>query len=193
MVGIGGAGRGGRRRAMIPAYIVGVLMVVLQIASVMLVALGMSMALAHALELPGKLRLDKEQYLTVQTIYYPGFTIGGIFGEPGAMLATLALLIFTPFASTAFWLILAAFVGLLIMHGVFWLVTQPVNRVWLEHQQLRGASAAFFGVGAARESQPIADRNWTVLRDRWEYSYLARAVLAALSLVALVAAVTCGT
>ncbi len=131
----------------------------LQIASVMLVALGMSMALAHALGLPGKPRLDKAQYLAVQTIYYPGFTIGGIFGEPGAMLETLALLIFTPFASTAFWLTLAALVGLLIMHGVFWLVTQPVNRVWLEHQRLGGAS--FFGVDAREPGPPPIAIGWS--------------------------------
>jgi hypothetical protein len=38
----------------------------------------MALSLAHALEVPGKLRLNKEQYLAVQTIYYPGFTLGGI-------------------------------------------------------------------------------------------------------------------
>jgi hypothetical protein len=47
----------------------------LQIANVMLVAFGMSKALAHALELPGQPRLDKEPYLAVQSICYPGFTI----------------------------------------------------------------------------------------------------------------------
>jgi hypothetical protein len=43
----------------------------------MLAAVTMALSLAHALELPGKLRLGKEQYLAVQPIYYPGFTIGG--------------------------------------------------------------------------------------------------------------------
>ena len=44
----------------------------LQILAVFLVALAMALALAHALEMPGKLRLDKEIYKAVQTIYYPG-------------------------------------------------------------------------------------------------------------------------
>jgi len=44
----------------------------LQILAVFLVALAMALALAHALEMPGKLRLDKENYKDVQTIYYPG-------------------------------------------------------------------------------------------------------------------------
>jgi hypothetical protein len=68
--------------------------VVLEILAVMLAAVTMALALAHALELPGKLRLTNEQYLTVQTIYYPGFTLAGI-AELGSILATVALLILT--------------------------------------------------------------------------------------------------
>jgi hypothetical protein len=58
----------------------------LQVATVFLVSIAMALSLAHALELPGKLRLDKEAYLTVQPIYYPGFTIGGGVGEGWASL-----------------------------------------------------------------------------------------------------------
>ncbi|HET7883004.1 MAG TPA: hypothetical protein VFL55_19120 [Acetobacteraceae bacterium] len=50
----------------------------------------MALSLAHALEVPGKLRLPRETYIAVQQISYPGFTIGGAFGESGAILATLA-------------------------------------------------------------------------------------------------------
>jgi hypothetical protein len=35
---------------------------------------AVAMALAHALELPGKFRLSKEEYLRIESIYYPGFT-----------------------------------------------------------------------------------------------------------------------
>ncbi len=55
----------------------------------------MALTLAHALELPGKLRLSKEQYLEVQPIYYPGFTIGGI-AEPAGLLALFILLFYLP-------------------------------------------------------------------------------------------------
>jgi hypothetical protein len=129
----------------------------LQVLSIVLVAVGMGLSLAHALELPGKLRLDGDAYFIVQTIYYPGFTIGGVFGEFGAMVATLVLLVFTPFASTAFWLVLVGFIFLLIMHGIYWTVTHPVNRVWLRDQQLHGAGAAFFApaVKTNRVSRPI--------------------------------------
>ena len=47
----------------------------LQILTVVLVAIAM--ALAHALELPGKLQLNKETYIAVQPIYYPGFFLRG--------------------------------------------------------------------------------------------------------------------
>ena len=48
--------------------------------TVVLVSVGMALSLAHALELPGKLRLGREAYLAMQPIYYPGFTYGGLVG-----------------------------------------------------------------------------------------------------------------
>lgn len=56
----------------------------LQLLALVLVSVAMALALAHALELPGKLRLSKEAYLSTQSIYYPGFTIGGMVGGPEA-------------------------------------------------------------------------------------------------------------
>src|SRR5687768_4992760 len=53
----------------------------LQILALLLVALAMAFAVAHAAELPGKMRLDRDSYMTIQTVYSPGFTIGG-FSEP---------------------------------------------------------------------------------------------------------------
>ena len=42
----------------------------LKVLTVVLVAVAMAMSLAHALELPGKMRLSKEVYLRAQRIYY---------------------------------------------------------------------------------------------------------------------------
>lgn len=162
---------------------------VLQVLALVLISVGVSLSLAHALELPGKLRLTKEAYLGVQTIYYPGFTIGGFFGEFGAMVATLAFLIFTSPGSVAFWLTLAALLTLLVMHGIYWVLIHPVNKVWLKDQKLAGAGAAFFAIRVTDKPEPSADQDWTVLRDRWEYSHVARAVLAMLSLIAVATAV----
>ena len=52
----------------------------------------MALALAHALEYPGKRRLDRDTYFKVQAIYYPGFTIGGA-GEPLAPITVFAPLL----------------------------------------------------------------------------------------------------
>jgi hypothetical protein len=147
----------------------------LQVATLLLVALGMVPAVAHALELPGKKRLPKETYLAVQPIYYPGFTIVGGVGEFAGMLATFILLFVTPRGTPAFWLTLLAFIALLVMHAIFWVFTQPVNKVWLRDQKLQGAGAAFFRVRRGREDIHATD--WRSLRDRWEYSHVARAVM----------------
>ena len=155
----------------------------LEIATVLLVAVSMALALAHALELPGKLRLDRDTYHAVQTIYYPGFTIGGI-SEPLAILGTITLLVFSP-GGSAFVLTLAALVLLVAMQAAYWLITHPVNRFWLEGQDLRAAARAFFASDPLVRGKSGADAAWTRLRDRWEYSHVARAAFALLALIAL--------
>lgn len=159
----------------------------LQILSVILVSIAMALSLAHALELPGKLRLTRENYLALQTIYYPGFTIGGI-SEPTAILATLVLLILTPAYTPAFWQTLTALVALALAHLVFWVVTQPVNKYWLAGETLGETGTRFFAVDKARGAGAPAP-DWLMLRDRWEYSHVARAVLTAIAFVALLLAV----
>ena len=99
---------------------------VLQVVTVLLVTLAVVPALAHALELPGKLRLDKAAYLTVQPIYSPGFTFAGV-GEPGGLIATTVLLWLTPQGTLGFWLTFVALLGLITMHAVYWVVTHPVK------------------------------------------------------------------
>jgi hypothetical protein len=94
---------------------------VFQTLTVLLIACALTPALAHALELPGKLRLTKEAYFAVQPIYYPGFTIAGL-SEPLGILATL-LLVLTPRGHADFWLTLVALLGLLGMQAVYWLWT----------------------------------------------------------------------
>ena len=63
----------------------------LHVLTVVVAATDMALALAHALELPGKRRSGEDQYRTVQPIYYLGFMIGGLVGEVDGRLATLIL------------------------------------------------------------------------------------------------------
>jgi hypothetical protein len=44
------------------------MLVVVQVVSTFLVSVAMALSLSHALELPGKMRLDKKAYFTVQPI-----------------------------------------------------------------------------------------------------------------------------
>jgi hypothetical protein len=78
------------------------------------------------------------------------------------------------------------------MHTVYWIVTHPVNGFWLRDQKLTGLGQGFFSFGVNKAGPSHAPRaaEWTSLRDRWEYSHVARAVLAMLSLVLLLIAVT---
>jgi len=140
---------------------------------------------AHALELPGKLRLSRDAYFAVQPIYYPGFTIAGL-AEPIAVVAGLVCLVVTPAGTTDFWLTLIAVLALAGMHAVYWLVTHRVNGFWLEGRRLGRAGARFFGVGA--EPRPADAPRWTELRDRWEYSHVVRAALSVVGVVVMIAA-----
>lgn len=162
---------------------------VLEILTVLLVAVALASTLAHAMELPGKLRLSKETYLAVQSIYYPGFTIAGGIGEFGGIIATFILTILTPAGTTRFWLTLSALLALLAMHAVYWVLTHPVNNFWLKDVQLRGLGAGFFSFGLPKHGGDAQALDWTALRDRWEYSHVVRAGLAVLGFILLVTAV----
>jgi hypothetical protein len=154
----------------------------------MVVAVAMALVLAHALELPGKMRLSREQYLAVQPIYYPGFTFGGM-AEPTGLVLLLVLLFFTPFGSARFWLTASAFVSLLAMHVTYWLLTHPANNFWLKDFALKRGGAAFFSFDPLSRSADASQPDWTLLRDRWEQSHLICTGFAILSFVLLVTAV----
>ena len=162
----------------------------LQVATVFLVAVAMSLTLAHALELPGKMRLDQQTYVAVQSIYYPGFTYGGL-GEGLGMLATLVLLLTTPSHHPAFWWIFTGLVALVAMHAVYWVVTHPVNKFWLKDTRLEGVAGGFFSLDPVKQGAASADGGdgWRRLRDRWEYSHVLRAALSVIALVALIIAI----
>src|SRR5262245_58040621 len=108
---------------------------VMQVATVILAGLSMVPAVAHALELPGKMRLDKNAYFAVQKIYYPGFTIAGI-AEPAVILSTMILLFFTTRSTTTFSFALIALLGLVSMQAIYWIFIHPINRIWLQGETL---------------------------------------------------------
>lgn len=158
------------------------MLLALKIVTVTLAAISMALALAHALEWPGKMRLSKEDYLVVQPIYYPGFTIGGI-AEPLSILLALALTVLMPTGSKAFVLMIGACLALIAMHLIYWLMTHPVNNFWLKDVKLKKTGSLFFSLG--RDSGPA---DWTALRDQWERSHILRTVFGFVGFVLLVTA-----
>ena len=163
----------------------------LKVVTVLLVSVAMALSLAHALELPGKLRLDKQAYLTVQPIYYPGFTVGGL-SEILGILAIGALLFMTHAAGMEFGLMLGALVALIAMHVAYWIITHPVNNFWLKDKNLKGVGAGFFAFGAKKRAASdgtTSDDDWKGLRNRWEFSHVLRAILAAIAFIFLTIAV----
>src|SRR3569833_26167 len=131
----------------------------------------MSLSLAHALEYPGKLRLDREHYIAVQTIYYPGFTYAGV-AEPAAVIVLVILLLMIPAGSTRFWLIAGALLAAALTHVLYWWRTAPINKVWLRNEELSPAAERLFG----RDPQANTNTDWQKLRARWEHSHILRAV-----------------
>ncbi|MFL6605015.1 MAG: DUF1772 domain-containing protein [Steroidobacteraceae bacterium] len=159
------------------------MLALMQVFTLLLVAIAVSCAVAHALELPGKLRLSEETYRAVQPIYYPGFTIAGAVGEFGGLIATVVLALITPRGTLAFWLTLWALIALALMQLVFWLFTQPVNQFWVRDVKLHGTADAFFRL-RFEQRQPRSP-DWRSLRNQWEYSHVARAVLSLAALILL--------
>ena len=126
--------------------------------------------------------------LVAQSIYYPGFTVGGA-GEPLGILATLLLIILTPRGNPAFWLTVAAFLALVATHLVCWAVTLPVNRYWVSQRKLTNPAQRFFSPAQQAEASAVLRARWEALRNKWEYSHITRAVLAAIGLITLIVAV----
>ena len=162
---------------------------ILKIAALILTALCMGLTLAHALEYPGKMRLTRQSYLTVQTIYYPGFTYAGA-AEPAAILVLAILALLTPARTQSFWLIVISCVAAALTHFLYWFLTAPVNKLWMKDEKLAGSEKAFFGTDS--QTADISGgwpSGWIDARTRWEHSHMLRAATATIAFVILVLAV----
>lgn len=153
--------------------------------TLIVVAFAMVPALAHLLELPGKMRLTKDAYFEVQRIYYPGFTLAGV-GGPLSILLIVGLLFLLPRGTEGFWSIFAALWGLVGMEIIYWVVIHPVNKVWVKGLALTSAASGFFGLGRRHPESGSRAPDWSDLRNRWEYAHAVRAGLGFLTFVALV-------
>ena len=122
---------------------------------------------AHAMELPNKIRLSRQEYLIAQKLYRGWHRVA-----PVVLLALLctALLVGrtwgarpAPQAAS-----LVAFVCIAATQLVFWTFTYPVNK--------------------ATDNWSAAPQHWESLRRRWEFSHAASALLNLLAFAAAILA-----
>ena len=128
-----------------------------------LVDLTVVTSLAHALELPGKMRLTREQYLAVQTVYYPGFTYAGA-AEPLSIVALAVLLWLSPRFTMAFWLLALALAAGVLTHLLYWVLGGSGEQGLTQGEALSAPARQFFGA-----TRYAGRTDWTSLRDRWEW------------------------
>jgi hypothetical protein len=131
--------------------------------AIVLVAICLVPAGAHFFELPHKMALSPERYMTVQGIY-AGWALFGI-AIAAALMLTAAHTFMVRDDRAAFTFVLIAFLCLVATQMIFWSFTYPMN---------------------------VASENWTRMpesfeaaRRQWEYSHAASAALTFAALIAI--------
>lgn len=132
--------------------------------SLLFTALTLGPAMAHLLELPNKMSLSREDYLTVQQIYRGWSLLGFIVW--GALISTFVLTIRLWNHPGAFMWALIAFLCIAGTQIVFWTFTFPANQ--------------------ATDNWTVLPEHWEKLRRQWEYSHAAGAGLDLIALIALI-------
>lgn len=133
---------------------------VLRFTALIATALGLSLGVAHALELPPKMTYDAELYAAVTSTLYRMYAPAGALFQVGS-LVVVALLCWHVRGRRAFRPTLAALLALAVSLGLWAAVVQPVNVEWARVLQSDPSAAA-----AA----------YAQLRSRWEYGHLAACV-----------------
>jgi hypothetical protein len=131
--------------------------------SILLTAVAMAAGFAHLFELPNKIHLSREDYLTVQQIYR-GWALLGI-AVIGALLSTLILTVLVRENPRVFYLTLTATLCIALSLLVFFLFTYPTNQ--------------------ETNNWTTLPENWQELRRQWEYSHAVGAGLYFIALTAL--------
>jgi hypothetical protein len=134
-------------------------------------ALALGAALAHALELPNKIHLPREQYFVVQQAYRGWSQLAYLLLVE--LVSMIAVAVMSRDEPRVFWFVVAAIVCLACAQALFWIFTYPAN--------------------VATQNWTHAPANWEALRDRWEYSHAGGAGFQVLAMAALIVAVLART
>lgn len=131
--------------------------------SLVFVALALVPAGAHVFEMPNKLGLPPDQYMTVQQIYR-GWALFGIVIY-GALLTTAVHSALVRDQRTPFLLSLVAFLCIVATQVIFWTYTYPAN--------------------AVTNNWTAAPADLETIRRQWEYSHAVNAILTFIAFCAL--------
>jgi hypothetical protein len=131
--------------------------------SILFVALTLAPSGAHLLELPNKIALQADDYLTVQQIYRGWALLA--FVILGAVLSTAAHVVALRLRRQPWILAAVGLACLLAAQAVFWAFTFPANQ--------------------ETGNWTLLPDDWTRLRAQWEYSHAAGAALNLSAFVAL--------
>jgi len=132
--------------------------------SLLFVALALMPSGAHLLELPNKMGLSRDDYLTVQQIYNGWALLAVVvFGE---LISTLALAILSRRRRRESVRAAAAFGCVVGAQVVFWAYTYPMNQ--------------------ATRNWTFLPEVWQPLRAQWEYSHAAAALLNLAAMILLI-------
>src|SRR5262245_5346571 len=126
-------------------------------------ALALGGALAHAIELPNKITMSREEYFVAQQIYRGWDQLAYLLGvELTAMIAVPVRFWGKPRVAYP---TLVAIAALIAAQLVFWIWTFPAN--------------------AATQNWTVAPTYWDTLRTQWEFSHLAGAFFQLVAMSAL--------
>jgi L-cystine uptake protein TcyP (sodium:dicarboxylate symporter family) len=143
---------------------------VVSVCAALMVAMIFGLALAHVVELPGKLRLDGPTWLTVQQNLYVGFGPLAAVVEPLGILFTWVLACMLRKNRAVFRLLLLAALCTTAGLGEWVSVVSPMNTL------LNGWTAA------------TLPPDWTACRNQWEFGHAVHAILFGVAFCALLAA-----
>jgi len=129
-------------------------------------ALALGAALAHALELPNKINLAKDEYFVVQKAYRGWSQLSYLLVIQ--LLAMLAVAALSRDEPPVLWPTIMAIVCLIAAQTVFWIFTYPANVV--------------------TDNWTAVPAQWEDVRARWEYSHLAGAAFQVMAMSALIVA-----
>ncbi|WP_428490221.1 hypothetical protein [Rhodopila sp.] len=140
---------------------------IVQFAAIILTALALVPFGAHLLELHNKIGLDRDHYMTVQSIYRGWALLGVVL--IGAALANFFLAILTRDHTAAAMCAALAAILILLGLGIFLRWTYAANQ--------------------ATSNWSVLPNDWRMLRAHWEYSHAANAVLTFIALCLTVGSV----